>query len=131
MGLTTSILKDAQARGARRVNPSPPPFYKFNKFKSRNESGSRFSPTPSHNKPYLLFWNVESVMSSLKNGKYRHYKGNLYEVIDIARHSENLEEMVIYKALYGDFGLWVRPLKMFLEDVEIDGKIQKRFQLIS
>ena len=70
-------------------------------------------------------------MSSLKKGKYRHYKGNLYEVIDIARHSESLEEMAVYRALYGDFGLWVRPLKMFLEDVEIDGKIQKRFQLIS
>ncbi len=67
----------------------------------------------------------------LAKGKYRHYKGNLYEVIDIARHSENLEEMVIYRALYGDFGLWVRPLKMFIEEVEVDGKSQKRFQFLS
>ncbi|HAT9624978.1 TPA: DUF1653 domain-containing protein, partial [Legionella pneumophila subsp. pneumophila] len=59
----------------------------------------------------------------------RHYKGNLYEVIDVARHSESLEDMVVYRALYGDFKLWVRPLKMFLEDIEINGEIQKRFEL--
>ncbi|HAT9394773.1 TPA: DUF1653 domain-containing protein, partial [Legionella pneumophila subsp. pneumophila] len=55
--------------------------------------------------------------------------GNLYEVIDVARHSESLEDMVVYRALYGDFKLWVRPLKMFLEDIEINGEIQKRFEL--
>ncbi|AUH73379.1 DUF1653 domain-containing protein [Legionella sainthelensi] len=69
-------------------------------------------------------------MSLIKKGKYRHYKGNLYEVIDIAKHSESLENMVVYRALYGDFGLWVRPLKMFLEAVEINGEIRKRFELI-
>ncbi|CZH13653.1 MULTISPECIES: DUF1653 domain-containing protein [Legionella] len=68
-------------------------------------------------------------MSFIKKGIYRHYKGNLYEVIDIARHSESLEDMVVYRALYGDFKLWVRPLKMFLEDIEINGEIQKRFEL--
>lgn len=68
-------------------------------------------------------------MSFIKKGIYRHYKGNFYEVIDIAKHSESLEEMVVYKALYGDFGLWVRPLKMFLESIEIDGTVQKRFEL--
>jgi hypothetical protein len=67
---------------------------------------------------------------SLQKGKYLHYKGHLYEVIDIARHSETLEYMVIYKALYGDFEIWVRPLKMFLEDVKVGEKIQKRFQFI-
>lgn len=67
---------------------------------------------------------------SIQKGKYRHYKGNLYEVTGTARHSETLENMVIYKALYGDFGIWVRPLKMFLEDVNVDGKIQKRFEPI-
>jgi GNAT superfamily N-acetyltransferase len=67
---------------------------------------------------------------NIQKGKYRHYKGNLYEVIDIARHSETLEDMVIYKALYHDFGIWVRPLKMFLEDVEVNGRIQKRFELL-
>ncbi|MBI2786839.1 MAG: DUF1653 domain-containing protein [Legionella longbeachae] len=69
-------------------------------------------------------------MSFIKKGTYRHYKGNLYEVIDIAKHSETLEDVVVYRALYGDFGLWVRPLKMFLEDVQIEGKIHKRFELI-
>lgn len=68
-------------------------------------------------------------MSFIKKGIYRHYKGNLYEVIDIARHSESLEDMVVYRALYGDFKLWVRPLKMFLEDIEINGELQKRFEL--
>lgn len=70
-------------------------------------------------------------MSNIQKGKYRHYKGHLYEVIDTARHSETLEDMVVYKALYGDFGIWVRPLKMFLEDVEVNGKIQKRFEFIN
>ena len=69
-------------------------------------------------------------MQTVKKGKYRHYKNYLYEVIGSARHSETLEDMVIYKALYGDFGIWVRPLKMFLEDVEVGGKIQKRFEFI-
>ena len=69
-------------------------------------------------------------MNTIKKGKYRHFKGNLYEVIDVARHSENLEPMVIYRALYGDFGIWVRPHKMFEEDVEVNGKIQKRFEFI-
>lgn len=67
---------------------------------------------------------------SLAKGKYRHYKGKLYEVIDRAKHSENLEDMVIYRALYSDFGIWVRPLKMFLEDVKVNGNIQKRFEFI-
>jgi hypothetical protein len=70
-------------------------------------------------------------MPSIKKGKYRHYKGNYYKVINIARHSENLEEMVIYQALYGDFGLWVRPLQMFLSNVEVNGKVEKRFAFIS
>ncbi len=69
-------------------------------------------------------------MINIQKGTYRHYKGNLYEVIDIARHSEDLEYMVVYKALYGDFGTWVRPLKMFLEDVEVNGKTQKRFEFL-
>jgi hypothetical protein len=66
-------------------------------------------------------------MKSIEKGKYRHYKGNLYEVVDVARHSETLEYVVIYRALYGDFGLWVRPLAMFVEDVVIEGKEQPRF----
>lgn len=68
-------------------------------------------------------------MKAIEKGIYRHYKGNLYEVIDVARHSETLEYMVVYKALYGDFGLWVRSYDMFFEDVIVDGKQQKRFAL--
>jgi len=70
-------------------------------------------------------------MSVLKKGKYQHYKGPFYEVIDVARHSETEEEMVVYKTLYGDFSLWVRPLKMFTEEVEYEGKKMKRFTYIS
>jgi hypothetical protein len=66
----------------------------------------------------------------IKLGKYRHYKGNLYEVIAFAKHSETLEDMVIYKALYGDGGTWVRPLSMWENPIEIDGKIVKRFEYI-
>lgn len=69
-------------------------------------------------------------MTGMQKGIYRHYKGAYYEVIDVARHSESLENMVVYRALYGDFGLWIRPLKMFCEDVEVNGKIQKRFEFV-
>ena len=64
----------------------------------------------------------------LKLGKYQHYKGNNYEVLGVAKHSETLEDLVVYKKLYDDGGLWVRPLKMFLENVEVDGKIMPRFK---
>ncbi len=64
-------------------------------------------------------------------GKYRHYKGNEYEVIGIAKHSETLEELVVYKARYGNYDLWIRPLKMFLEEVEVDGVKRPRFEKIS
>ena len=63
----------------------------------------------------------------IKPCKYRHFKGGLYEVLGIARHSETLEEMVVFRALYGEMGLWVRPLKMFLETVEHEGRIVLRF----
>lgn len=63
----------------------------------------------------------------LKLGKYQHYKGNDYEVLGVAKHSETLEDMVVYQKLYDDHGLWVRPLAMFMEDVEIDGKKIPRF----
>lgn len=66
----------------------------------------------------------------IKKGKYRHFKGNEYEVIDIARHSESGEEMVVYKALYGDGGLWVRPADMWNETIERDGRVFKRFEFI-
>jgi len=64
-------------------------------------------------------------------GIYRHYKGNEYEVIGFSKHSETLEDMVIYKALYGDGGTWVRPLSMWDNQIEIDGKTVKRFEFVS
>ncbi len=66
----------------------------------------------------------------IKLGKYRHYKGKEYEVLGVAKHSETLEEMVVYKALYGEGGLWARPLKMFLEEVEVEGQKILRFKYI-
>lgn len=69
-------------------------------------------------------------MEEIKLGKYRHFKGNEYEVIGLARHSETMEEMVVYRALYGEHGLWVRPAKMWNETVERDGKTDTRFTYI-
>lgn len=67
---------------------------------------------------------------TLPRGRYRHYKGKFYEVIDIARHSETEEEFVVYRTLYGDFGLWIRPLSMFTEQVECNGALQPRFEFV-
>ncbi len=69
-------------------------------------------------------------MNSIKKGRYRHFKGGEYRVIGIARHSETLEEMVVYEALYGEGGLWVRPASMWNEEIERDGKKFKRFEFI-
>lgn len=74
-------------------------------------------------------------MTEVRLGKYQHYKGKFYEVIGVARHSETLEELVVYRALYDskEFGknaLWIRPKAMFLENVNIDGKEIPRFRYI-
>ena len=66
----------------------------------------------------------------IKLGKYRHFKGNEYRVIGVAKHSETLEEMVVYQALYGERGYWVRPAAMWNETVERDGKVFQRFTYI-
>ncbi|MDO6692189.1 DUF1653 domain-containing protein [Aliiglaciecola sp. 3_MG-2023] len=66
----------------------------------------------------------------LKTGKYRHYKGNDYNVIGVAKHSEDESELVVYRPLYGEGGLWVRPLKMFTEEVVIDGQSVPRFRFL-
>jgi len=60
-------------------------------------------------------------------GRYRHYKGGEYEVVGVARHSETLEPLVLYRPLYNETGLWVRPYAMFFEQVELDGQLQPRF----
>lgn len=64
----------------------------------------------------------------ISTGKYRHYKGNDYEVIGVATHSETREQVVVYRPLYGESALWVRPLVMFVETVTVDGKEQPRFR---
>lgn len=69
-------------------------------------------------------------MESIKPGRYRHFKGKEYEVLGVARHSETEEELVVYRALYGDFCLWVRPVSMWNETVERDGKTFRRFTYI-
>ena len=69
-------------------------------------------------------------MGGVKLGRYRHFKGNEYEVLYVAKHSETLEEMVVYRALYGDYGIWIRPAVMWDEVVERDGKPVKRFTYI-
>ena len=66
----------------------------------------------------------------IKPGIYQHFKGNRYEVIGLANHSETMEPMVVYRALYGEFGLWVRPASMWEETVERDGKTYQRFTYI-
>ena len=66
----------------------------------------------------------------IKTGKYRHFKGNEYEVIGLAKHSETMEPMVVYRALYGEGGLWVRPASMWLEQVDRDGYHGPRVQYI-
>ena len=81
------------------------------------------------------FWGdllTSGMQSELKKGKYRHFKGNEYQVVDVARFSEPDAQLVIYKPLYDDDGqgLWVRPLEMFLETIERDGKTFERFEYL-
>ena len=66
----------------------------------------------------------------IKPGRYRHFKGNEYEVIGVAKDSETMEEVVVYRALYGEHGLWVRSARMFAEIIERDGRTLPRFQFI-
>lgn len=68
--------------------------------------------------------------TSMQLGLYEHYRGNKYRVIGLCRHSETLEELVVYQALYGDYGLWVRPLAMFQETITHDGKEMPRFKFL-
>jgi hypothetical protein len=70
-------------------------------------------------------------MGAIKPGIYCHYKNQQYKVMGEARHSETEEELVVYQCLYGDYGWWVRPKAMFLEQVEVDGKRVPRFEFVS
>lgn len=72
-----------------------------------------------------------SPLPSIQRGLYRHYKGGLYEVQGVVRHSETLEPMVLYRALYGQRGLWVRPFDMFLETVHVAGQTVSRFTWVA
>lgn len=69
--------------------------------------------------------------TGIKLGIYRHYKDGLYDIIGVATHSETLEILVVYRALYGEKSLWVRPYNMFIENIEIDNKIVPRFKYVS
>ncbi len=70
------------------------------------------------------------MKNKIKLGKYKHYKGKDYQVLGVAQHSETNEELVVYQKLYDDYSMWVRPLKMFVEEVEISGKKVPRFEYI-
>ncbi len=67
---------------------------------------------------------------TIPQGIYRHYKGNLYQVLHTAKHSETEESLVVYRCLYGEYGVWVRPLAMFTETVTIEGRDVPRFELM-
>ena len=72
----------------------------------------------------------QEALDSIAPGKYRHFKGKEYEVTGIARHSETEEPMVVYRALYGDYGIWVRPAEMWNEVIERDGRTFRRFEKV-
>lgn len=73
---------------------------------------------------------MDDVKNGPLRGTYQHYKGPLYKVIGVCRHTETEEELVVYQSLYGNYDLWVRPLAMFCEDVEIEGYKKPRFTLL-
>ena len=76
------------------------------------------------------YYFIRLMSQSMKKGIYQHYKGPLYQVFNVATHSETEEKLVVYQCLYGDYSLWVRPLAMFSETVEYEGKTVERFKLI-
>lgn len=73
---------------------------------------------------------IPSIQTSVVPGIYRHYKGNLYQVLHTARHSETEETLVVYRCLYGEYGVWVRPIEAFNEMVTVDNKSVPRFELV-
>jgi len=99
---------------------------------SKSENSVHASDSPESAEREIRIWFPETIQNNvIKEGKkYRHFKGNEYLMLHIAKHSETEEEMVVYQALYGERGIWVRPLSMFLEKVEKEGKIIDRFKEI-
>ncbi len=87
---------------------------------------TNIKPTREPLKPFS-----EEAKSLQEGTLYMHYSGKRYQVLSVGRHSENLEECVVYKALYGEQDIWIRPLAMFLETVEVDGKVQSRFKRLN
>lgn len=93
---------------------------------SRMQSDGRIVPPFFESNPDMPMATLPAL-PELAPGLYRHYKGNDYEVVAVARHSETLEPVVVYHALYGEGGLWVRPYAMFCEEVVVDGRSVRRF----
>ena len=85
---------------------------------------------PAHPLQHPIWITMPANTATISPGRYRHYKGNEYEVIGTAKHSETLEPMIVYRPLYGEGGLWVRPAAMFAENVVIDGQSVPRFTQI-
>lgn len=78
----------------------------------------------------MVLFKCKFMENKIKLGKYRHYKGKEYQVIGVAKHSETGEELVVYKKLYDDYALWVRPYLMFIEEVEVNGQKVPRFEYL-
>ena len=81
-------------------------------------------------KKYRRAQECHNMKNEIKLGKYRHFKGKDYQILGVAKHSETNEELVVYKKIYGDYSLWARPLSMFIENVEVDGKKVPRFEYL-
>jgi len=79
---------------------------------------------------FSLQYHKKGIGMEIQKGIYRHYKGSEYEVITVATHSETEEKMVVYRALYGEYGVWVRPLEMFMETLEVGGAEVDRFTFL-
>ncbi len=77
-----------------------------------------------------LFWRIVLNQYTLPAGRYRHYKGKDYQVLNVVTHSETNEPLVLYRCLYGDYSIWVRPYSMFIETVEVNGESKMRFEYI-
>ena len=101
-------------------------FMEFHKSKMR-ELRCYYNPPHLMQRKELRPWSAQAK-TLIKGALYEHYKGKHYKVLDVARHSETLEESVVYQALYGEHEIWIRPLPIFVENVFVDGKTVPRFK---